>query len=171
MAITLIVEDGSGLPNANSYLSIEEADEFLSVDFHKSQAWVEFDDDTKALLIANATRYLDDNYQFYGKRATKTQALEWPRHGARDCDQDCISSAIVPKEVKRAAAYLAVWLHGNDGESALNNGGVKRFRSDDIEIEWQDGATVNKGPAFLSKLLICLGLGPNDRGFKPIIRK
>lgn len=171
MAITLIVEDGSIVPDANSYLSVEEATTILSVDFRKAPEWEALTDAEKELMLTSATRYLDDNYQWYGRRVSAEQPLLWPRLGMRDCEKQCLSSTTIPSEVKKAVAYLALWLRKNDGEEVMNSDGVKRFRSEEVEIEWQEGFMGRKAPEFLAKFLICLGLGPNDRGFKPIIRK
>jgi hypothetical protein len=171
MAFTFVVEDGTGVAGANSYVSVAEADDILAIDARENAVWQPLTTPDKELALANATRYLDDNYQWFGKKTETTQFLKWPRKGMRDCEGQCIADAVIPIELKRATARLAVWLLVNNGEEQMNTEGLKRFRSDDIEIEWQAGYYGRKGPDFLSKLLICFGWGPNDRGFKPIIRK
>jgi len=172
MAFTFIVEDGTIVANANSYVSVEEADDTLEIDFRLNGIWSEFDQATKELKLAQATRYLDDNYQWFGRRTEPSvQPLKWPRCGMRDCEGNCIGPNVMPSELKRATAQLAVWLHSNDGNETMEAQGVKRFRSEEMEIEWQEGYWGRSAPEFLSRLLICFGWGPNDRGFKPILRK
>jgi hypothetical protein len=171
MAFTFLVEDGTGLAAANSYTSVAEADDILAIDNDGIALWDALDDPAKELALAKATRYLDDNYQWFGRKSTAIQALKWPRHGMRDSENMCIADGVIPIEIKRAIARLAVWLIKNNGDDAMNMEGIKSFRSDDVEIEWQAGASTLKAPDFLSRLLITFGWGPNDRGFKPIIRK
>lgn len=171
MAFTFLVEDGTIVPGANSYVTVEEADSFLEVDFRQWPIWEPLEVEDKQKMLALATRYLDQNYQWFGKKVEQDQPLEWPRRGALYCDRTCVAQTVIPTEVKNATMLLAVWLRTNDGEEQLNSPGVRRFRSEEIEIEWQDSFEGRAGPEFLSKLLICFGYGPNDRGFKPIIRK
>lgn len=78
--MALIVENGQGLPNANSYVSVADATAFAALNglsFPSDQAKAE-----NALI--QATRYID-LYRFSGKRATVDQALDWPRSFV-DCD-------------------------------------------------------------------------------------
>lgn len=172
MAFTFIVEDGTIVANANSYVAVMEADDILAIDFRQNAIWSVLDTPTKELMLAQATRYLDDNYNWFGRRTEPTtQALKWPRSGMKDCEGNCIGLNVIPSELKRATAQLAVWLRSNDGNEQMETQGVKRFRSEEMEIEWQEGYWGRYAPEFLSKLLICFGWGPNDRGFKPILRK
>lgn len=171
MAFTFIVEDGSIVPGANSFVSVAEADAILEVDFRKSPAWNALEQEDKEKMLVSATFYLEDNYQWHGQKVEADQPLSWPRTGMRDKEGMCIAPGVIPKEIKRATAYLAVWLRDNDGDEALNSNGIKRFRSEEVEIEWQANFEGRTAPEFLSRLLICFGYGPNDRGFKKIVRK
>lgn len=177
MAVTLVVEDGSIVDGANTYISLADVAAILDVDMRKSVAWAAVPDEaTKNQLIAMATRYLEENYIWYGFKVMNTddtidsQPLSWPRSGMYDAEGVAIATTVIPEELKKAVAYLALWLYTNDGDAELLNESVKRFRSDEVEIEWQDGYQGKKAPEFLSKLLRPFGLGPNDRGFKPIRR-
>lgn len=178
MALTLIVEDGTIVANANSYLSVAEADSILEIDFRMWAVWNPQATELKEQLLMMATRWLDETYSFYGSRADNDeneppviQALEWPRSGARDCAGQCIADAVIPIEIRKATAYAAVWLFTNDPAEIDSQAGIKRFRNFESEIEWQDGWIGTVQPGFLTRLLQCLGDGPGDLGFKPIIRK
>lgn len=171
MAFTFTVEDGSIVPDANSFVSVVEADDILAIDFRKTPEWNALVEEDKQLMLAAATRYLEDNYLWYGRKVEPDQPLAWPRYGMEDKERMCIAPGVIPKELKRAVAQLAVWLRTNDGNEMLDGEGIRRFRSDDIEIEFQDGYYGRTAPEFLSRLLVCFGTGPNDRGFKPITRK
>lgn len=172
MAFTFTVEDGTIVAGANSFVSVEEADDIILLDFRLQAVWSILDLPTKELLLAQATRYLNDNYQWFGRRTEpQTQPLKWPRTGMKDCEGNCIGPNVIPSELKSATAQLGVWLRTNDPNEKMEAEGVKRFRSEEMEIEWQAGYWGRYAPEFLSKLLICFGWGPNDRGFKPITRK
>lgn len=78
--MALIVEDGSGLPNAESYVSVSTAAAYLtamgSPDFADAQL------SEQEAALRRATQYLDTRYTFIGEPMTDTQALQWPRSGA-----------------------------------------------------------------------------------------
>jgi len=176
MAFTFVVEDGTIVANANSFVTVEDATAILEIDFRVGPVWAALSEDDQQKSLVMATMYLEDNWQWFGKRTgplldpPEEQPLKWPRTGMKDCEGNCIAANVIPTEVKRATAQLAMWLRNNDGNEQLEAEGIKRFRSDEVEIEWQDGYAGRVAPEFLSKLLKCFGYGPNDRGFKPIVR-
>ncbi|RUW56737.1 DnaT-like ssDNA-binding protein [Mesorhizobium sp. M8A.F.Ca.ET.021.01.1.1] len=171
MPITLIVEDGTIVVNANTYVSLEEATAYLEIDPRFGPLWTGMPDDEKRKqMLVFATRWLDENYQWYGRQVEKTQALRWPRYGMNDGEY-CVPSCVIPTALKHAVAMVAVWLFVTDPEEASNSVGIKRFRNDTIEIEWQDNFSgQSAAPKWLSRLLRVFGVGPGDRGFKPIVR-
>jgi hypothetical protein len=171
MAITLIVEDGTLVANANTYISLEEATAYLEIDPRLGPIWAAMvDDEKRNQMLVFATRWLDENYQWFGAQVTKTQALRWPRCGMND-GEFCVPSTIIPPALKHAVAQTAVWLFVTDPDEAADSVGIKRFRNDTIEIEWQDNFSGQTGvPKWMSRLLRVFGIGPGDRGFKPIVR-
>ena len=92
----LIVEDGSGLANADSYVSAADCQAYATAH------GLTFDGDAAALdaALRNATIYLDTAYTFRGERKTCEQALEWPRR--------CVPAEGVPREVVSACCELGV---------------------------------------------------------------
>lgn len=83
--------------DANSYLTIEEADELMD-GFDQSDKWDDLEDPDQAQLLLEATRMVDQ-YHAWGPRKETTQRLAFPR------TQD--ASAKVPEEVRLAVAeYL-----------------------------------------------------------------
>lgn len=77
MAITLTVEDGTGLADANTYVASADADAYFLA--RANATWASATADAKAAALIQATQYLDTRYTFKGERLTETQALEWPR--------------------------------------------------------------------------------------------
>jgi hypothetical protein len=76
----IVVEDGTGLPTANAYLSVAEADDILSTNIYAT-AWAALDDTTKASILMWATRLLDERVKWHGRKYHATAGLAWPRIG------------------------------------------------------------------------------------------
>lgn len=90
----LIVENGQGLPDADSYASIETATAYA--DAH-GLTFSSTDSEQEARL-RRATQYLDAQYRYKGSESTDTQALAWPRD---------VAPGLVPKEIVSACCELA----------------------------------------------------------------
>ena len=100
MAVTLIVEDGTGIVDANSYIS--EA-EYLAYWTNRGNATaIAITGDPLKSLLIQATDYIEIVYYglWQGERLTTTQALEFPR---------IIDSVDVgvPERLKKACCELA----------------------------------------------------------------
>lgn len=79
MAITIVVEDGTGKSDANSYISVADARSYAT---NRGIALPANDDDIAAMLI-NSTDYLQTfECEYVGYRTTDVQALSWPRTDA-----------------------------------------------------------------------------------------
>lgn len=74
--MTLIVEDGTGLPNAEAYISVADADAY-----HSAMGNAEWTgaDAAKEAALRRATQYLDSHYKFRMQQLTTDQRLAWPR--------------------------------------------------------------------------------------------
>lgn len=106
--MTLIVENGTGLSNAESYASVADADAYLAA-YGVPATWAAADDAAKEIALRKATRYLDAVYAHDWPGCVKNpdQALAWPRYGAERQDGVCLDSASVPTAVKQATSYMA----------------------------------------------------------------
>lgn len=75
--MALIVEDGSGMVDADSYVSVADC-----TDYHAAMgntAWASLDEPAQEAMLRRATQYIDVRYTFRGQRLRSTQALAWPR--------------------------------------------------------------------------------------------
>lgn len=72
-------EDGTGLPNSNSYADVAYADTYF-LD-RGNDAWAALSTDDKQVALIQATDYINIRYgeKFKGVIASETQALLWPR--------------------------------------------------------------------------------------------
>lgn len=107
MATTLIVEDGSNVPNANSYISL--ADTLTYFNNKNDQTFLAASTDQQAGALFRAGQGLDFwlNGRWRGRRANAVQALDWPRRDVCDSDGYPVSSTTVPAKVKLAQAEVA----------------------------------------------------------------
>lgn len=78
--MTLIVEDGSGRADAESYISVSDATAYHAA--MGNTAWSAADPVAQEAALRRATQYLDAHYRFAGSRLTEMQALAWPRDAA-----------------------------------------------------------------------------------------
>lgn len=105
--MALVVEDGTGKADANSYVSRTDADTLLS--FHASQAkWAALSDADKEAALQRATEYLDLKFRWYGQALYQIQALQWPRTKYFDAKGFERTAGLIPTELEKAAAYLAI---------------------------------------------------------------
>ena len=94
----MIVENGTGLPNADSYVSVEFADSYFSA--RGVSAWVALTQTQKEQALIKGTDFIDSIYQWYGKKATTEQSLRFPRVNLRDYEGQEVTG--VPNCLKQA---------------------------------------------------------------------
>lgn len=105
--MAFIVEDGTGLANANAALSVADADAY-----HVSQgntAWAGYSNTLKESSIVQATTYgllLYDGL-WRGIPVNTTQSLPWPRRYAFNNDGFEIPSSSLPRGYKYFTAEIA----------------------------------------------------------------
>ena len=78
MSITIIVEDGCGLENTNSYISLEDADAYFDTRINSS-VWLAATDDGKSRALITATNGLDSYLTFTGYLFDTYQAHAFSR--------------------------------------------------------------------------------------------
>lgn len=115
--MTLIVENGTGLANAESYCTVAEATTYHSN--LGNSAWAALATDAiREQCLRKATAYMLQRYRpkWAGWRKTTTQALDWPRYNVPIKDAPVLyggspsyyDDASVPQVVKDACASLAL---------------------------------------------------------------
>lgn len=83
MALTLVVEDGTGKSDANSYVSVADCDAYHDKHLYATD-WTSASGSTKDKALAMATMAIDANMDYYGWKKTSDQALLWPRVRVND---------------------------------------------------------------------------------------
>ena len=81
MALVLIKEDGTGKVDANAYADAADGNAYFEGHLYAT-GWTGATAGQKDAALVMASRVIDAEYQFHGKRVSESQALQWPRY---DC--------------------------------------------------------------------------------------
>jgi len=124
MALTLVVEDGTGKTNSNTYISLADAEIYFESRLNITD-WSGETDANKNIALAQACRMLDQYVDWIGEPSNDSQALEWPRVNA-DYEANgvevYVDSDEIPVLLKYAQCELAISLFSNNTQqpSGLN---------------------------------------------------
>lgn len=104
----LVVEDGTGLTDSNSYVSVDSADAYFSA--RGVSEWDSLKTSAKESALIRATDYVDNIFQWYGKKLKSGQSLRFPRSGLYDYEGSEIIG--IPERLKQAVCDAAVLVSG-----------------------------------------------------------
>jgi hypothetical protein len=163
--MAIVVEDGTGLANSNSYASV---DDFTTFTTDRGETTIaEADEDQKEIALIKAADYMEQKYRLLwkGSRAQSDQRMSWPRRGVdvpdffdpffRDLSniplsfQDTlfIPENEVPYEVQVAQLLIAKETFSADQSSGVLQGALgrvtKREKLGVLEVEYfnaEDGS-------------------------------
>lgn len=158
--MALVIEDGSGVEGANSYVSVAEA-----------RAWavvrgLTFGSDaiTEQALL-KAMDYVESlRSRFSGSKTSATQALQWPRTGAT-LDGALMEDDFIPVELKNGLIQLAYEAQTVDLQPTGTGQEILSEKVDVLETTYAERGTgsivpqFNKAMAFLEPLFKTGGLG------------
>ena len=133
--MTLIVEDGSGKSDSESYISVADASNYHTV--RGNTAWAALATDAlREAALRKATDFMRQAYRsrWQGYKVNEDQALDWPRYDV-EVEGYAIDSDIVPTEIKNACAELALRASAADLNPDLTQG-VAREKVGQIEVEY-----------------------------------
>ena len=151
--MTLIVEDGTGVTSAESYITVADADTYFSN--RGNTTWAALTTTAKEQALRKGCDYLVQTYRlrWKGVRVASTQSLDWPRASVERTDYSYsglngyttvggvyyFPSDEVPTEVSRANAELA---YRSLSADLLADVGaqVKSETVGPISVTYQDGA-------------------------------
>jgi len=138
--MSLIVEDGTGLPNAESYISVADADARQAS--LGNDLWATLTTAEKEEALRRATIYMLQAYRQrwtgYRAKIVPMQALDWPRYGV-EVDHFPVHFDIVPADIANACADLAFKAAAGDLAPDLSQG-VIREKVGPIETEYNRGS-------------------------------
>jgi hypothetical protein len=135
----MIVEDGTGLSNSDSYVSVDDCASYCTA---RGLSFGTSPTVTGEQAIIRASAAIDAIYRdrFPGfKRNGRAQAMEWPRSGAYDNADEIIADDEVPVEIIQATCEAAVRELADPGSMMPDlerGGGVRRLKAGSVEIEY-----------------------------------
>jgi len=155
--MALIVEDGSVVPNVDSYISVADATTYFE-NHSDPQLWPNSQLDVKEGALRYATTTLDGMFKWTGEVFSLTQSLSWPRSDATDNEDRTIATNSVPERVRQATCELAL-LHISKplNENYDRGGDTKMEQVGPVRVEYFSGASVEPYLPILMRILGGLG--------------
>lgn len=131
MALTLIIEDGTGVAGANAYCDAAFVTNYAET--VENTTWGK-NKSRQTVAIVNATRYVDMKYRakLPGTIRQSTQSLLWPRSDYVDQYGNTIPAGTMPVALKNAVAQAA--LHYLEGGLDLNAEVGNRVKSSSTSV-------------------------------------
>jgi hypothetical protein len=129
--LVLIKEDGTGKSDANAYANAADGDSYFEGHLYAT-AWTSASAGQKEAALVMASRVIDAEYQFQGRRVNESQALQWPRSDCPDPDRSVnLASDKVPAAVVKATCELAKELLLVDRTAAPPGEGILEQQNSD----------------------------------------
>lgn len=171
MTVTVTVEDGTIVADANSYVSVETARAYFAP-VPAAAAFLDLSDDEIGGYLVWSTRVLDQKTMWKGCEVKPgVQVLDWPRLGAVDKYGYCIASDVVPPQVIAVTCELANWLLTNNPADGSDVSNLKQITVDVIEIVFQDATSQTNWPTIFNQIIAGLGqLKVGGRGFGRVVK-
>lgn len=172
MAFYFVPEDGTAESNANSYTTVEFADDYAQTVTFKTDEWLALEEDVKQRLLVRASKQLDIRFSWFGYRVDPSSGLAWPRYGVI-VDGGEVSSNCVPRRIQEATVEFALYLMDVDWTAPRDNDQFKEIQVDVIDLKFDTDYRRGYLPPTVCQMLTEYGYassGSGKVGFKPIIR-
>tara|TARA_A100000171_G_C2140369_1_gene154931 strand:- start:3043 stop:3552 length:510 start_codon:yes stop_codon:yes gene_type:complete len=169
--MALVVEDGSIVANADSYISLADARTRATV----LGVSISSTDGTAELQLQQATIYNDRKWRakFQGFKVLQTQSLQWPRTGV-EIDGYLVDSDEIPQEVIDAQIYTAAHLETGTALYPDNDG--KNVKMEEVtgavKVEYFNMGKTGTEVAFSdTEQAIRPTLGKGGGSYSPAVRR
>lgn len=153
--MALIIEDGSLVSGANSYIDDTFFLEYASargIELPTTEV------EREGLLVKSMDYLESFRSKFKGEKTSpKSQALQWPREDVYiDCEE--LDKNTIPVELKKAQAQAAIEVQHQELFYTSDGSNVKKEKLDNLEVEYFQGGSGGKPSlgrvdAFLDVLL------------------
>lgn len=168
--MAIVVEDGSGLSNSNSYISVADADTYLTYNDHIIATWTALSTTEKENALIRATMYLDRYMNWNGYKVNSENALRWPRSNVKDLDGFYFSISEIPEQVQRAVAELGYLLSQSDLDDDPASKGISEVTVDVIRVKFDKTDRSGPVPSAIRSMLRGLGDCSVGSRFKKVVR-
>ncbi len=152
--MSLVVEDGSGKSDAETYVSLADVDIWHT---NRNDTGWAGTDAVKEAAIRKAMDYLESRFTWAtGTKGDEDQALAWPRDGAYDRHGNSIDSNEILQVLKDAVAYLALYVVETGDIAEAQDRPISRFKAGEVELTYEkltEGGFIEKTFPFVNDLL------------------
>lgn len=147
-----LVEDGTGITNATSYVTVQEYRDYFSIRPEATVVATLTDTQIENLLM-RATILVELFFQFEGIEATTTQSLLWPRQLVTNtCTGKSIPSNIIPIELKNTVIEIADYIRRKDTATqsseyldTIQSNEIAELELDVLRVRFNDRKKLNTG--------------------------
>lgn len=129
--MTIVVEDGSIVAGANSYVSAADLTAYATT------RGITLITDPDQLLI-KAMDYIE-SLSYKGTKQTRNQPLEWPRYNVF-IDGYYVQTSFIPQQLKNGEMETAIAIDQSEDPLATSPRQTVREKVDVIEVEYSQGA-------------------------------
>jgi hypothetical protein len=174
MSFSFVVEDGSADPDANSYVEVDYADDYISTNAFVSAEWAALTDDQKEALLIRSSKYIDTYVRWNGERVDEDSGLRWPRSGVMDQDGFEFADDTIPLILQDAVCEFASYLMTTDWTAPQGTYAMKEIKVDVIEIQYDTKISTRPSmPDFVIQMLSDLGVPAKSTkpNFRKIVRQ
>lgn len=168
--MALIVEDGTGLSTATSYLSVSGADAYFLGNPYAAK-WADGPIDAREWALIHSTRLIDSTFRWKGSPVNTDQSLDWPRTGT------AYDETAVPEWLEYVTAELAWSLLESDrlSEATDDGGSIERVKVDKIEVQYHPRSETQQAAAIIPRRVRMLipreaVTGSTSNSIKPLYR-
>jgi len=169
MAVEVIVEDGSGISGANSYVATATIDAWVLTNPHDT-TWTALAAAAKNGYAVMSCRVLNEQMDWDGWQTDADQALDLPRSGMTDKNGNSIDSDEIPTEVKNGQCELARLLAEADRTADPNTAGFKEIGVGSIKLVIDKADRVPVLPDAVWNMIRWFGSRSNPKGVSRVIR-
>ena len=127
-----------GASDANTYCSVEDADQYHGNHPQGSVAWTASEAEQKRRALWQATRLLDAHVVWTGYAASTGQALSWPRDGMYDRNDYGLDARVIPPALRDATAEFARHLldaaSDRTADSSVVSSGIRELVAGPVKL-------------------------------------
>lgn len=175
MARLFVIEDGSSVTGATSYVTTVEMDDYFDTMGYDRES---LEPAGKETLLNVGSRTIDAYVVWEGQRVRRQQGLQWPRSGVYYPDGLAVPSNEVPPEIKNAVCEAAyAQSQGIDIQPVNQQAGNLKAESVQVDVikeskEYFEGSSYDRDQitAVDDALAPLLGNGGSRYGAMPIVR-
>ena len=151
-----VVEDGTGLSGATSYVDVEEADSYIAT--RPDSSWSACSGlVAKRAALMYATDWLDGRYRWKGRVFNEEQALQFPRYGIpffegrRLIDESNPDVYPIPDKIKEATIQAAL-MHISSSVNAFHlegvatKGPIEEVEAGEVKVRFTNNPATGASP-------------------------